>query len=82
MAKLPYQVVRWNEEEAEVVAATQKRKMLYKTIIGNLDAGLSLSFKIHLAVFAAQISRLRLWGIIALPVNDTMSGNQFQCKNK
>ena len=58
--------------------------MLYKTIIGNLDAGLSLSFKIHLAVFADrdQISRLQLWGIIALPVNDTMSGIQFQCKNK
>ena len=39
MAKLPYQVVngeKRQEEEAEVVAATQKRIMLCKTRRGNL----------------------------------------------
>ena len=57
-------LIKWSngekrqEEEAEVVAATQKIKMLCKTRRANLVItvcrSLSLFFKIHLAAFAAR----------------------------
>ena len=86
-------MVKWREggqqEEAEVVATTQKRKMLCKTRRGNLVftvcRSLSLFFKIHLAAFAArdQISRLVTMGDHSPePVDETLSGNKFHCKNK
>ena len=72
-----------------MVAATQKRKMLCKTRRGNLVItvckSLSLFFKIHLAAFAArdQIFKAGNYGDHnPEPVDETMSGNKFHCKNK
>ena len=54
-------LIKWSngekrqEEDAEVVAATQKRKMLCKTRRGNLVITVCRSLsQIHLAVFAAR----------------------------
>ena len=66
-----------------MVAATQKRKMLCKP---EEVMSLSLSFiKIHLTAFAGvtKFSRLVTMGDHSPePVDETMSGNKFHCKNK
>ena len=85
-------LIKWSngekrqEEEAEVVAATQKRKMLCKTRRGNLVITVCRSLSIHLAAFAArdQIFKDGNYGgsYSPEPVDDTMPGNKFHCKNK
>ena len=72
-----------------MVAATQKRKMLCKSRRSNsvITVCRSLSFKkkIHIDAFAArdQISRLLIMGDQSPePVDETMSGNQFDYRNK
>ena len=75
MANLPYQ-----EEEAEVVVATQKRKMLCKTRRGNLVI-IMRSFS-HWQP-ETKFSKLVTMGDHSPEtVDETMSGNQFHCKNK
>ena len=78
------------EEEAEVVAATQKIKMLCKTRRANLVItvcrSLSLSsfksIQLHLQP-ETKFSRLVTMGDHSPePVDETMSGNKFHCKNK
>ena len=67
------------EEEAAVVAATQKRKMLCKTRRGNsvitVCKSLSLIQKIHLTAFAARAGAMGDQS--PEPVDETMSSNQF-----
>ena len=70
-----------------MVAATQKRKMLCKTRRGNLVItvcrSLSLFFKIHHLQPETKFSRLVTMGDHSPePVDETMSGNKFHCKNK
>ena len=66
-------LIKWSkgekrqEEEAEVVAVPQKRKMLCKTRFAARD----------------QISRMVNMGYRSPePVDENMSGNQFHCNNK
>ena len=96
MVQLPYQVSDGEKErrskicrmrKLQLLQATQRRKMLCKTRRSNsvITVCRSLSlFLIHLAAFASrdQISRLVTIVDESEPVDETMSGNQFRCKNK
>ena len=83
-------MVKWREgeeEEAEVVAATQKRTMLCKpeevaSLVFTVCSSLSLSFLIHLAAFAGVTKFSRMGDHSPEPVDETMSGNKFHYKNK
>ena len=73
---------RGRRRKAELVETTQKRKMLCKTRRDNLGItgcrSLSLFFK---AAFAARDQFFKAGVHSPEPVDETMSGNKFHCKN-
>ena len=48
----------------------------------SMQVSLSLSFEIHLAPFAARDQIFKAGNYGGSPVDETMSGNKFHCKNK